>query len=85
MPVLKPHLECLVADSHESTQRCVAEIIAGLIRGSKHWTFEKVMCLYSTFSVKATLPIYVAVPNTLDINNIKYEMFHSILLFSAGY
>eukprot|EP00069_Balaena_mysticetus_P019421 bmy_12136T0 len=42
LPVLKPHLEHLVADSHESTQRCVAEIIAGLIRGSKHWTFEKV-------------------------------------------
>ncbi|KFO18474.1 Proteasome activator complex subunit 4 [Fukomys damarensis] len=41
LPVLKPHLERLVADSHESTQRCVAEIIAGLIRGSKHWTFEK--------------------------------------------
>lgn len=43
VPVLRPHLEQLVADSHESTQRCVAEIIAGLIRGSKHWTFEKVL------------------------------------------
>ncbi|OXB54978.1 hypothetical protein ASZ78_003090 [Callipepla squamata] len=41
LPVLQPHLERLVSDSHESTQRCVAEIIAGLIRGSKHWTFEK--------------------------------------------
>lgn len=46
LPVLKPHLERLVADSHESTQRCVAEIIAGLIRGSKHWTFEKVEKLW---------------------------------------
>lgn len=36
----------MVADSHESTQRCVAEIIAGLIRGSKHWTFEKVEKLW---------------------------------------
>ena len=43
LPVLQPHLERLVSDSHESTQRCVAEIIAGLIRGSKHWTFEKVL------------------------------------------
>ncbi|XP_063300040.1 proteasome activator complex subunit 4 [Pelobates fuscus] len=42
LPILNPHLERLVADSHESTQRCVAEIIAGIIRGSKHWTFEKV-------------------------------------------
>ncbi|RXM29311.1 Proteasome activator complex subunit 4 [Acipenser ruthenus] len=41
LPVLRPHLERLVADSHESTQRCVAEIVAGLIRGCKHWTFEK--------------------------------------------
>uniref|UniRef100_A0A8C2YNF4 Proteasome activator subunit 4 n=2 Tax=Chinchilla lanigera TaxID=34839 RepID=A0A8C2YNF4_CHILA len=46
LPILKPHLERLVADSHESTQRCVAEIIAGLIRGSKHWTFEKVEKLW---------------------------------------
>ncbi|XP_039595074.1 proteasome activator complex subunit 4A isoform X2 [Polypterus senegalus] len=46
LPILKPHLERLVADSHESTQRCVAEIIAGLIRGSKHWTFAKVENLW---------------------------------------
>ncbi|XP_053568667.1 proteasome activator complex subunit 4 [Bombina bombina] len=46
LPVFKPHLERLVADSHDSTQRCVAEIIAGLIRGSKHWTFEKVENLW---------------------------------------
>ncbi|MGH0136569.1 UNVERIFIED_CONTAM: hypothetical protein FKN15_062569 [Acipenser sinensis] len=46
LPVLRPHLERLVADSHESTQRCVAEIVAGLIRGSKHWTFEKVEKLW---------------------------------------
>lgn len=35
-------MERLVADSHESKQRCVAEIISGLIRGSKHWSFLKV-------------------------------------------
>lgn len=42
LPVLKPHMERLADDSHESTQRCVAEIIAGLVRGSKHWSFGKV-------------------------------------------
>ncbi len=42
LPVLKPHMERLANDSHESTQRCVAEIIAGLVRGSKHWSFSKV-------------------------------------------
>ncbi|KAL4641227.1 proteasome activator complex subunit 4 [Arapaima gigas] len=46
LPLLKPHMERLVADSHESTQRCVAEIIAGLIRGCKHWSFSKVESLW---------------------------------------
>ena len=45
MPVLRPHMERLVADSHESKQRCVAEIISGLIRGSKHWSYVKVSLL----------------------------------------
>uniref|UniRef100_A0A671S4I9 Proteasome activator complex subunit 4B-like n=1 Tax=Sinocyclocheilus anshuiensis TaxID=1608454 RepID=A0A671S4I9_9TELE len=46
LPVLKPHMERLANDSHESTQRCVAEIIAGLVRGSKHWSFSKVETLW---------------------------------------
>ncbi|XP_062911944.1 proteasome activator complex subunit 4-like isoform X1 [Mobula hypostoma] len=50
LPVLKPHLERLVSDSHESAQRCGAEIIAGLIRGSKHWYHEKVEQLWETLS-----------------------------------
>jgi len=43
---LKPSVERLVNDtahdSHETSQRCAAEIIAGLIRGSKHWNYAKV-------------------------------------------
>lgn len=35
-----PHLHKLVTDKQESSQRCAAEIIAGIIRGSKHWPFE---------------------------------------------
>uniref|UniRef100_A0A8C1F697 Proteasome activator subunit 4b n=1 Tax=Cyprinus carpio carpio TaxID=630221 RepID=A0A8C1F697_CYPCA len=46
LPILKPHMERLANDSHESTQRCVAEIIAGLVRGSKHWSFSKVEALW---------------------------------------
>ncbi|XP_035255301.1 proteasome activator complex subunit 4A isoform X2 [Anguilla anguilla] len=46
LPVLRPHMERLVGDSHESTQRCIAEIIAGLIRGSKHWSYGKVENLW---------------------------------------
>ena len=43
---LKPHVERLVGDTahdtHETSQRCAAEIIAGLVRGSKHWSYDKV-------------------------------------------
>ncbi|KAM4624596.1 proteasome activator complex subunit 4B [Polymixia lowei] len=46
LPLLWPHLEQLAGDSHESSQRCVCEITAGLIRGSKHWSFSKVERLW---------------------------------------
>uniref|UniRef100_A0A8B9HIU6 Proteasome activator subunit 4b n=1 Tax=Astyanax mexicanus TaxID=7994 RepID=A0A8B9HIU6_ASTMX len=46
LSVLKPHMERLAGDSHESTQRCVAEIIAGLVRGSKHWSYKQVEALW---------------------------------------
>uniref|UniRef100_A0A3Q3F4X4 Proteasome activator subunit 4a n=1 Tax=Labrus bergylta TaxID=56723 RepID=A0A3Q3F4X4_9LABR len=46
LPLLQPHMERLVADSHESKQRCVAEIISGLIRGCKHWSYAKVENLW---------------------------------------
>nr|XP_046233652.1 proteasome activator complex subunit 4B-like [Scatophagus argus] len=46
LPLLWPHLEQLAGDPHESSQRCVCEITAGLIRGSKHWSFSKVDSLW---------------------------------------
>ncbi|KAJ7987499.1 hypothetical protein DPEC_G00327130 [Dallia pectoralis] len=46
LPLLKPHMERLVADTHESKQRCVAEITSGLIRGSKHWSYQKLEHLW---------------------------------------
>ncbi|XP_037134484.1 proteasome activator complex subunit 4B-like isoform X1 [Syngnathus acus] len=42
LPLLWPHLEQLAGDPHESSQRCVCEITAGIIRGSKMWSFSKV-------------------------------------------
>ncbi|KAM9425985.1 proteasome activator complex subunit 4B [Pholidichthys leucotaenia] len=42
LPLLWPHLEQLASDPHESSQRCMCEITAGLIRGSKLWSFSKV-------------------------------------------
>ncbi|TRY87903.1 hypothetical protein DNTS_003218, partial [Danionella cerebrum] len=47
LPVLKPHIERLVNYPKESTHHFVAEIIAGLIRGSKHWSFDKVEALWA--------------------------------------
>uniref|UniRef100_A0AAQ4Q0P3 Proteasome activator Blm10 mid region domain-containing protein n=1 Tax=Gasterosteus aculeatus aculeatus TaxID=481459 RepID=A0AAQ4Q0P3_GASAC len=46
LPLLWPHLEQLASDPHESSQRCVSEITAGLIRGSKLWSFSKVEGLW---------------------------------------
>lgn len=36
-----PHIEILASDKQESHQRCAAEVLCGIIRGSKHWTYEK--------------------------------------------
>lgn len=55
LPLLRPHMERLVADSHESKQRCVAEIISGLIRGSKHWSFSKVRRLENRLNLSDLL------------------------------
>ncbi|XP_054614170.1 proteasome activator complex subunit 4B [Dunckerocampus dactyliophorus] len=46
LPLLWPHLEQLATDPHESSQRCLCEITAGLIRGSKLWSFSKVNRLW---------------------------------------
>lgn len=52
LPKFLPHLKRLAEDKHESSQRCAAEIIAGIIRGSKHWSFDKAKKLW-----EALLPI----------------------------
>ncbi|XP_062510278.1 proteasome activator complex subunit 4-like [Corticium candelabrum] len=44
--LFKPHLQKLCADKQESSQRCAAEIIAGLVRSCKHWPFDKVKALW---------------------------------------
>lgn len=40
-------MERLVCEQHEAAQRCAAEIIASLIRGSKHWPFDMVNDLWN--------------------------------------
>merc|ERR1719186_2323673 len=44
---LKEPLEKLCNDHQESSQRCAAEMMAGLIRGSKHWTWSMTESLWS--------------------------------------
>jgi proteasome activator subunit 4 len=36
-----------VKEKQEGSHRVAAEIVAGMIRGSKHWTLEMVSQLYS--------------------------------------
>lgn len=47
LTLLRPHIEKLVADHRESHQRAATEMIAGLVRGSKHWNFQKVEGLWN--------------------------------------
>ncbi|XP_071784078.1 proteasome activator complex subunit 4-like [Asterias amurensis] len=50
LPVFKPHLSRLAQSSQESDQRCLAEIMTGLVRGSKHWGFTKTSQLWEFLS-----------------------------------
>lgn len=47
LPLLKDHLRAISTSSLESKQRCATEIIAALVRGSKHWDFHKMDALQS--------------------------------------
>ena len=47
VPLFKHHIERLVQEKQESSQRCAAEIITGMVMGSKHWDFDKVSRLWS--------------------------------------
>ncbi|KAJ8979647.1 hypothetical protein NQ317_001354 [Molorchus minor] len=46
LPIFTPHLKRLVQEKQESNQRCAAEIISAIIRGSKHWEYDKVENLW---------------------------------------
>nr|CAB3265251.1 proteasome activator complex subunit 4B [Phallusia mammillata] len=46
VPLFRPHIERLVQEKQETHQRCAAEIITGMVMGSKHWDFEKVESMW---------------------------------------
>nr|CAH7732828.1 unnamed protein product [Callosobruchus chinensis] len=47
LPIFIPFVERLIMDKLESHQRCAAEIISAMIRGSKHWEYDKVEKMWS--------------------------------------
>ncbi|XP_066249765.1 proteasome activator complex subunit 4B-like [Euwallacea similis] len=53
LPRFLPHLRRLVEDKQESNQRCAAELVSAIIRGSKHWTYDKTSALW-----RELLPIF---------------------------
>jgi len=42
LPKIRQHIERLVQDHRESYQRAASELLAAIIRGSKHWPYSKV-------------------------------------------
>ncbi|XP_052767290.1 proteasome activator complex subunit 4A-like [Mya arenaria] len=51
LPSFKPHIERLISDTshdkHDSSHRCAMEIMSGIIRGSKHWSYTQTVSLWA--------------------------------------
>ena len=62
-------------DQHEASQRCAAEVIAGLIRGSKHWPFAKTEAMWNVLCpILRTAFSNVNVESISDPNRIGWLM-----------
>ena len=42
LDMVRPHVEAMVGDKRESHQRSASEVMAGLVRGAKHWDYQRV-------------------------------------------
>lgn len=60
-----PHLHELVKDKQESSQKCAAEIIAGIIKGSKHWPFNMICEMWDSLLPVIKLALNNLTPETL--------------------
>lgn len=65
LPIFLPHLRRLVADKQESSQRCAAEIMCGIIKGSKHWTYEMTEAMWTEM-----IPIIRSALSNLTVETI---------------
>lgn len=71
-----PHLQRLVMDKHESSQRCAAEIVAGIVRGAKHWPFQMTCDLW-----QALLPVIrTAIANLTEETVIDWGVCFAMML-----
>ena len=42
LDMVRPHVEAMVGDKRESHQRAASEVMAGRVRGGKHWDYQRV-------------------------------------------
>ncbi|XP_060526500.1 proteasome activator complex subunit 4-like [Cylas formicarius] len=78
LPILMPHIERLVQDNQEASQRCAAEMISALIRGSKHWQYSKVEKMWTNL-----IPIInTAIVNMLNETQTDWALCISMALQS---
>ncbi|GAV04190.1 hypothetical protein RvY_14503 [Ramazzottius varieornatus] len=50
LPVLLPHIAKLISSKEEHQHRCAAEILAGIIRGSRRWPYKKAAHLWEVLT-----------------------------------
>jgi len=69
IPMVRPHIERLASDTshdkHSSSQRCAMEVLAGIITGSKYWTYSQLDELWSWVT-----PLLQRCLNNLTVENL---------------
>lgn len=65
LPLFERVLMSKIASTQESNQRCALELLAGLMRGSKHWGFDKMQELRAVVERVLRLGLGGIMPETL--------------------
>lgn len=66
LPLFEKALSTRISDSQESNQRCALEVVAGMLRGSKHWGFDKMQALRGTLEPLLRSGLNAILPETLQ-------------------